>query len=294
MIEKIYARLKDERVREAVAVQSEIRREIAEFLYRKKFVEIPPVIISPLTDPLHHETYNASVDYYGYKYSLTRSMIFHKQISLLSHEKIFSFSPNIRLEPLERKYTGRHLAEFTQVDIEIKNAKRDDIMKLVEDMLVQIFKKVRKRDLKIPTKPFKRIRYEDAYSEYGNEFEIRLSEDVDEPFWLIDIPIQEREFYDREYKDRILKDMDLIYPEGYGEAASGGEREYEYEKILERIQRGGYRVEDFEIYLEFVKRGLPSSAGIGIGIERLTRYIRGLENIEDATLFPKIIGEFGI
>jgi asparaginyl-tRNA synthetase len=28
----------------------------------------------------------------------------------------------------------------------------------------------------------------------------------------------------------VLKDFDLIYPEGFGEAISGGEREHRYEK----------------------------------------------------------------
>jgi aspartyl/asparaginyl-tRNA synthetase len=39
--------------------------------------------------------------------------------------------------------------------------------------------------------------------------------------------------------------MDLIYPEGYGEALSGGEREY-----------------------QLAEKGLFPSAGFGIGIER--------------------------
>ena len=42
---------------------------------------------------------------------------------------------------------------------------------------------------------------------------------------IVDIPLQEREFYDREKDEEegVLMDMDLIYPHGYGEAISGGE-----------------------------------------------------------------------
>ncbi len=36
---------------------------------------------------------------------------------------------------------------------------------------------------------------------------------------------------------------------------------------------------------------LPPSAGFGIGIERLTRFIYGLKNIEEASLFPKVPGK---
>ena len=56
---------------------------------------------------------------------------------------------------------------------------------------------------------------------------------MSDPFWIIDIPVNEREFYDREDPDNegYLMDMDLIYPEGFGEAISGGEREFEIENI---------------------------------------------------------------
>jgi len=39
------------------------------------------------------------------------------------------------------------------------------------------------------------------------------------------------------------------------------------------------------------KNGLLPSAGFGIGIERLTRYICGLKTIDEASLFPKIPGK---
>ena len=297
MIESIYSHLKNEEVQKAVMIQSAVRMEMKKFLNDKGFVEIPPVIISPLTDPLRHEVYEAVINYYGYRYSLTKSMIFHKQLALLSFDKIFSFSPNIRLEPFEKASTGRHLAEFTQLDIEIRGAKREDVMALIEDMILQIIKNLKKKyeiSIKIPKKPFERITFEEAFSEYGENFETLLSQDKEEPFWIIDMPIHKREFYDYEYKPGILRDMDLVYPFGFGEAASGGEREYEYGRIIERIRKGGYNLEDFELYLELVKRGVPPSAGIGIGIERLTRYLCNLDSVEYATLFPKRIGVFSV
>ena len=88
--------------------------------------------------------------------------------------------------------------------------------------------------------------------------------------------------------------MDLIYPEGYGEALSGGEREYKIKRIKKRMKIKGKRYSDFKEYLEIAKKGLPKSAGFGIGIERLTRYICGLKKIEETSLFPKIPGKKGV
>ncbi len=295
--EKIYQKLKDEKVKKAVEVQSFVRYKMKEFLHHRGFVEIPPVIISPITDPLRHSTYDAHIDYYGHRYSLTKSMIFHKQLSLIPFEKIFIFSPNIRLEPEERRATGRHLAEFTQLDLEVRDATREDIMDLVEDMLIEIIRESKdkfKLDVDVPSKPFPQVTFKEAYEKYESDFEVSLSREMETPFWIIDMPLSHREFYDREYKDGVLRDMDLVYPLGFGEAASGGEREYQYERIVDRIKRGGYDLKSFELYLEFAKKGLPPSAGIGIGIERLTRYLCKLDSVEHATLFPKVIGEPGI
>ena len=78
--------------------------------------------------------------------------------------------------------------------------------------------------------------------------------------------LEAREFYDREDPARpgTLVDMDLLYPEGFCEALSGGEREHTRERILKRMARMGLTLGDSELYLEFAARGLPPSAGFGI------------------------------
>jgi len=293
-------------IRDAMKIHSDVRKFMADFLKEQRdFIEIPPVIISAITDPLNHPTTKSQVEVYGYKYELTKSMIFHKQIAMHVLDKIFAFSPNIRLEPTERKNTGRHLIEFTQIDVEQKNASREDVMDLAEDLVIYTIKKVLEKDaaildkygrkLKVPSKPFKKITYKEAEEKYGADFETKLSKDADEPFWLIDIPIMEREFYDREDPARpgVLLDMDLIYPEGFGEASSGGEREYELDQIYRRIAKKGQTPEQFKWYIEFAKAyGLIPSAGFGIGIERFVRFVLGAKDVKDVALFPKAPGEF--
>ena len=294
------------KVQAVLKIQSEIRRILADYLRSKFFIEISPVILSPITDPLNHPISPQNVICYGKQYHLTQSMIFHKQLAMRSLEKIFVFSPNIRTEPLDGRNTKRHLFEFTQLDLEVRNASREDMIKLCEELLIDVIKRIRKdckkelkildRTLRIPKTPFIKIKYEDAYKQYGNDFETKISKTHQEPVWIVDIPLKNREFYDREdpKKPGILRDMDLIYPEGYGEALSGGEREYQYERIKQRILKKGQKLSQFKEYLTLAKDDLPPSAGFGIGIERLTRYICGLKRIEEATLFPKTPGEYCI
>jgi asparaginyl-tRNA synthetase len=310
-IEKLLAkryhdRFADPAIKEMLVVKTEIRKAMANYLYNNGFLEISAVMVSPETDPLCHDVFSTEFEYYGETYTTTKSMILHKMIAVSGIDKFFCFSPNLRLEEKGTADSGRHLFEFTQLDLEVKNAHRDDLLKLGEELYIHVFTEIKKncrkqlgffkRDLKIPETPFKRISFEEAMDEYGKNFEVILSEKTEDPFWLIDIPDWKREFYDKEDPERpgILLDMDLIYPGGFGEGLSGGMRENEYEKIKERIIRQKLDPNDYKLYLELAKLGLPPSGGFGIGIERITRYVCGLKHVKDATLFPKIPGELSL
>ncbi|HPX59380.1 MAG TPA: pantoate--beta-alanine ligase, partial [Bacteroidales bacterium] len=142
-------------------------------------------------------------------------MIFHKQLACKSFERIFIVSPNVRLETSEKALSGRHLFEFSQIDLEIRNAKREQIMSLIEDLIITVMLSVKRNcseemdflssDPSIPSKPFATVKFMDAYEQYGKDFETILSASFSEPFWLIDFPIWEREFYDLLSEDKREK-----------------------------------------------------------------------------------------
>ena len=84
--------------------------------------------------------------------------------------------------------------------------------------------------------------------------------------------------------------MDPIFPEGFGEAISGGEREYQADGIRRRIRESCLDPADFEEFLAFSGDGLRPTSGSGIGVERLVRYISGEREISSVTPFPKTPG----
>jgi asparaginyl-tRNA synthetase len=298
--------LTSEKVRNAVRIQSHILGIARQFFVGRGFVEILPVVISPFTDPLTDYRVRGEIECYGFHYQITKSMIFHKQMALLSFPKVFCFSPNIRIEPAERRTSGRHLIEFVQLDLEVRDASREDVMALAEDFYADLFERLPEaaaaelkffgRDIRPTRGKFRQIKHDDAVRDYGKDFELGLSQDLREPAWILDFPIETREFYDREYPDRpgVLRDMDLVYPEGFGEALSGGEREHEIGAIEKRIDRKGIDPDSYKYYLEFARAGLPASAGFGIGMERLTRYICGLDSVREARLFAKLPGTLSL
>ncbi|MGB9864303.1 MAG: asparagine synthetase A [Candidatus Saccharicenans sp.] len=298
--------LKSPRLKLAISVQTKLISLIRKFLLQKGLKELLPVIISPFTDPLTDYRVRGEVECYGFKYQITKSMIFHKQLALKLFDRIFCFSPNVRIESEERKNSGLHLIEFVQVDLELRKATREQVIDFGEKLFSFIIEKIgieAKSELKLLNRklppfqpPFNRITYRQAVLKYGKDFDLKLSADLKEPVWLMDFPAEVREFYDREDPKRpgVLVDMDLIYPEGFGEALSGGEREYQFERIKERMIRKGIDLEAYRLYLDLEAKGLYPSAGFGFGLERLTRFVCGLRDVAETRLFAKKPGVYSL
>lgn len=293
--------------KDATLIQSEILKSIRHVLDKKDFVELLPVTVSPITDPLNHPHFETEFEYYGQKYSITKSMILHKQVAVLVHKRIYIVSPNVRLETEDKMNSGRHLFDFVQIDMEMLEASREEVFDIMEDAIIYTIETLKEKypdiikkyhpTLKTPNKPFKKYTVKELKEKYGKDYEKQASLNADEPFWMIDIPLMEREFYDKQDPERpdVLLDFDLIYPEGYDEAISGGEREHEYEQILKRMNLKNTPPEQFKDYLEVAKAGLlKHSAGCGIGVERFTRWILALDHVEKTRLFAKTPGKHSI
>ena len=286
------------KIEPVMEVQTKIVDYMTRYMVGKGFKWLLPVMLSSITDPLwpdpaaEEALKPPEVEVYGSKLRLTHSMILHKQMAIaMGLDRIFILSPNIRLEGREAD-DGRHAYEFTQLDFEIAGASMDDVMELIEGLVSGLFREARSWELEreVPQvkPPFKRFTLGEIEEEFGSEEE--ASRLMSEPFWITDI---EREFYDREDPERPghFRNYDLYLPEGYGEVSSGGEREWEYEVIVRKMRKAGISLDAFRPYLEVAKAGLlRPSAGAGIGVERLVRYMVGARHIAEVQPFPRVPG----
>lgn len=282
-----------------------ILRAIVNKLVEEGFDWILPVMLSKSTDPLWPDSAASiekkiEVEIYGEKVKTMQSMIIQKRVLVsLGPEKFFILSPNIRIERKERARTGKHLYEFTQLDIEMAQTTMSDIFKLFEDLIKSSISTVKEdlggeleileREPRVPQTPFKVYKRGALEEEYGGNWEETISKELKNPIWVTDLP---REFYDYEdEKTGEWRNFDLILPDGYGEAISGAEREFEYRKIITKLEKDGLNKADFQPLLKLAKEGrLKPSTGAGLGIERFLAYICGTKHVAEVQPFPRIPG----
>ena len=206
---------------------------------------------------------------------------------------------NIRLELASKKSSENHLLEFSQFDLEMKNASMEEVMGFIEGLYITLFDTVEKkcseelkqlgRSLPKLSQPFPRYSTKEIPLEEVDEFCHQLSRESRVPCFVTSF---KREFYDRQDPDMpdTYHNFDLIYSEGYGEALSGAEREYVYDDIIRRMHETNTDKTLFVNYLEVAKRALlPRTAGAGMGIQRLLKFICGKKAIADVCLFDRSI-----
>ena len=261
------------------------------------------------------------VDYFeGEKAYLTQSGQLYNEATAAAFGKIYCFGPTFRAE---KSKTRRHLTEFWMVEPEMAYATLDDVMNLSERFLsyiaVQVLEK-RSEELKVLERdtskleaivaPFPRLHYDEAVKmlqegfekgaleskfEWGGDFgapdETYLSSQFDRPVMVHHYPAAIKAFYMARDVERpeLALGVDVLAPEGYGEVIGGGERATSLEFLKEQIALHQLPQESFEWYLDLRRYGSIPHGGFGMGIERCTAWMCGIEHIRETIPFPRML-----
>ncbi len=261
------------------------------------------------------------VDYFDdNKAYLTQSGQLYNEATAAAFGRTYCFGPVFRAE---KSKTRRHLTEFWMVEPEMAFAHLEDAMELGEGLIASIVERVltdRQEELKVlerdPAKleeiipPFPRIHYDDAVKmlqegfasgelenkfEWGGDFgapdETYLSSRHGKPVFVHHFPAIIKAFYFERDKERpeLALGADLLAPEGYGEIIGGGERAMDLEFIEQQIKEHGLPQESFEWYLDLRRYGTVPHAGFGMGIERCTAWMCGIEHVRESIPFPRML-----
>jgi len=304
--------LRTDRHRAIFKVQLEVLKAFREFLYREDFTEIQVPKITGSDAEGGAAVFE--VDYFKHKAYLATSPQFYKQIMVGVFERVFTTTTVYRAE---KHSTTRHLNEYTSLDLEFGFIKdHTDIIAFETEMLCFIIEHLKKTCVKefellgatipeIPTEtPVFKLReaQEIIKKEYGEDCIGESDLEPQHERWLCEYakkkynsefiyithyPVDKRPFYT--YEDEkdpgFTKSFDLLF-RGV-EITTGGQRIHDYDALIANIKKWGLNPEKFSFYLQAFKYGMPPEGGLGMGLERLTARLLELDNIKEATLFPR-------
>lgn len=310
--------LRSRKMTSMLKIRSTVFQAIDEFFKSEGFYEYHSPIFQAVQCEGGSDLFK--VDYFGQKdVFLAQSWQLYAEPAIFALEKIYTIAPCFRAE---KSKTSRHLTELWMCEMEMAWSTFKDIQDYGEKLIKYIVKKVlekNKADLEImgrdikklePTlkKPFVRMTYTEALKilkdkcnmdiEWGKDLrtieEEKLATLYDVPIICTNYPKKVKAFYmpeDPKYP-RTVQGCDFLAPEGHGEIIGGSQREHDIEKIKERLIEQGEKIEQYEFYLDTRRYGSVPHGGFGLGVERIVRWICGLETIKDAIAFPRTIERY--
>jgi len=307
--------LRNRKIRAIFKIEEELISSFRKTMKDLGFTEFESPAIVPATAEGGAEVFH--IDYFNHDAYLSQSPQLYKQIVLGAFEKVFTVTHVFRAEP---SVTTRHLCEYISLDIEMGFIDSwQDLMDTCENLMKNIFSNIEKncqRELKIfeasipkITSKIPRIKMREAqeiiFKRTGKDHRKEMDLDPEdekeicrfakekhgsELIFITHYPTKKRPFYtypdseDPEYTlsfDLLCRGLEIV---------TGGQRINDYKKLTENIKKLGNEVKDFKFYLQTFKYGMPPEGGFALGAERMTKQILGLENIREASLFPRDMG----
>ena len=304
--------LRHPKVSAVFKIQQTLAQSFRKTLKEEGFTEIFVPTLVPTATEGGAEVF--PVEYYDHKAYLAQSPQMYKQIMTSIFERVFTIAHAYRAEP---SVTTRHLSEYVSLDAEFGFINSwEEIMEWAEKVVLSMIEDVREKNQKelklfgvtLPEfkKSIPRMKMRDALGiifkrtkrDHRNEPDLDpadekeickwANEECGSPFvFITHYPTKKRPFYTMpDPKDPgYTLSFDLL---GVSEEwVTGGQRINDYKMLLGNIKKWGNKPENFQIYLQSFKYGMPPEGGFAMGLERITKDILGLSNIREASLFPR-------
>ena len=301
--------LRNEKTASIFKLRHHVLQSLRETLVKQKFIEInTPKIIGSASEGGANLF---SLEYFGKTAYLAQSPQLYKEQMTIGLERVFEISSFYRAE---KSHTGRHLTEFTSVDIEAAFMDYTDVMNVLETLIVNVYKHIAKHATKEqeiiwkgrdhvvdePTTPFEKITYSQLVDELNAmDQKIEFGDDLLDShlrlvgqkhpgfFFLTDWPLKLKPFYIRE-KDEdptLSRSFDLQF--GYLELSSGGTRLHNPETLKSRLKEQGLDPTQFVDHLKAFSWGMPPHSGWGLGLDRVMTVLTGIDNVREVVLYPR-------
>jgi asparaginyl-tRNA synthetase len=127
--------------------------------------------------------------------------------------------------------------------------------------------------------------------DFGNADETLIMEDFDRPLMVQGYPTEIKAFYFQpdENRPEVVKGVDVLAPEGYGEIIGGGQRIHDLDLLMKRLEEHKLPPEAFGWYLDLRKYGTVPHGGFGMGVERVVAWLCGLDHVRETIPYPRML-----
>lgn len=250
---------------------------------------------------------------------LTQSSQLYLETVLPSLGNVYCIAQSYRAE---KSRTRRHLTEYTHLEAEMPFICFDDLLNALEDLICDVSARVMEMapeemkkinpDFKVPSRPFKRMKYEDCikycqaneiykdadtktHFEFGDDIpdapERQMIAKIGEPVFMTHFPVVMKSFYmKKDGKDQTLTEsVDVLMP-GVGEIVGGSMRISNYEELMEGYKREEISPEQYYWFTDQRKYGTCEHGGYGLGVGRFMMWQMGIDHIRETELYPRYMG----
>jgi aspartyl-tRNA synthetase len=158
-----YLDLRRPELQHNLIVRHRVTKVIRDYLDEKGFLEIETPMLTKSTPEGARDYLVPSRLNPGHFYALPQSPQLFKQILMVSGlERYFQIVKCFRDEDLR----ADRQPEFTQVDMEMSFADKEDVMAVIEGMIKRIFKDVLNVEIEVP---FQRLSFKESMERFGND-----------------------------------------------------------------------------------------------------------------------------
>ena len=289
--------LRNSQIGDVFRIQAAILKHFRNYLSSQRFTEI--VSSKIVGGGTEGGTNLFEIKYFDRVAYLAQSPQFYKEHGVAGFERVFETGHVYRAEP---HATSRHLTEYYSLDLEMGFIDGpEDIIELERQLLTFIFEKLNEefgttlpsmREVPIWTfeECLTRLKRHDLVDDLDPDAERQLcriaeAESGVPAVFVLGFPLSSRPFYTHPRTETTAAGFDLLF-RGL-EITTGGQRLHRRDELERALQLRGIAPSSFESHLKMFELGMPPHGGLAIGLERLTAQILGLQNVRDATLYPR-------
>lgn len=302
--------VRNEQVGDIFRLQSALIKYFRDYLNSQRFTEIfTSKIVASGTEG---GTNLFEIKYFERTAYLAQSPQFFKEHGVAGLERVFETAHVYRAEP---HASSRHLTEYYSLDLEMGFIDSpEDIIQLEKNLLSYIFQQINSNFAEVlnkfgqPELPNMQLTPTWSFSEclerLKNKFsrtdlvddldpsgERQLCEIAQEEcgvpaVFVLGFPLSNRPFYTHPRgASGEAQSFDLLF-RGL-EITTGGQRLHRRSDLETALRKKGLEPQAFEQHLKMFELGMPPHGGLAIGAERLTAQILGLQNVRQATMYPR-------